>query len=172
MAGPGSERRRPKRRLLGKASGFEMRQRVYATREALEIDEIEDYDITRKRVFYDDVLLVTHHRFHGTAYLIVSGIAAAGATALVLSVARVETGLAVGFLLLAALPLWLVFLLRATLGVDAVTVFGRRSKARLHFPFRKRRAAEVFAQICRSVTQAQARKAGPSGRAPGPALGA
>ena len=28
----------------------------------LEIDEVDGYDVTRKRVFYDDVVLVTRHR--------------------------------------------------------------------------------------------------------------
>jgi len=159
MAWQGRERRGPRRTYLGAASGFETRQRVYATRDCLEIDEIEQYDVTRRRVFYDDVLLVTYHRFRGWVFLLLTGLAALAAAALSVEIARTEARAGLVLFALFGLPFLLAFVLRATLGVDAVTVYGRRSKARLHFPFRKGRAREVLMQICRSVRQAQQRLA-------------
>ncbi len=157
MARQERERRGPRRTYLGAASGFEIRQRVYAARDCLEIDEIEQYDVMRKRVFYDDVLLVTYHRFRGRVYLLVTGLAAFASAVLSAQIARTQTQLGLFFFALLGLPFLLAFALRATLGVDTVTVYGRRSKARLHFPFRRRRAREVLKQICRSVQQTQQR---------------
>ena len=52
-----------KREKLGQRRGFGYREIVYRTADSFEIDEVEGYDITRKRVFFDDVVLVTRHRF-------------------------------------------------------------------------------------------------------------
>ena len=47
------------RERLGRRVAFSHREQVYAARDCFEIDEVEGYDVTRKRVFYDDVVLVT-----------------------------------------------------------------------------------------------------------------
>ena len=51
------------RERLGRRAGFSHREYVYRASDSFEIDEIEGYEVTRKRVFFDDVLLVTHHSF-------------------------------------------------------------------------------------------------------------
>ncbi|TMA14693.1 MAG: hypothetical protein E6J85_20930 [Deltaproteobacteria bacterium] len=50
------------RKLLGTASNLATRVRVYLAEDAVEIDEIEGYSGTRKRVLFDEVLLVTLDR--------------------------------------------------------------------------------------------------------------
>ena len=61
------------------------------------------------------------------------------------------------------LPALIAFLTRLLLGVDVVTVFGRRSKTNLRFALRKQRAREVYGTICAAVRNAQ-RAGGGSGR--------
>ena len=66
-----------------------------------------------------------------------------------------------GYILLiwVAGPFWLAFALRLIFRVDAVTVFGRRTKAVMRFSFRKRRAREVFGWVCERTREKQAQPA-------------
>jgi hypothetical protein len=155
MATPQVERRHAARHYVGKATGLALRQRVYQTREAIEIDEVEGYDVTRRRVFYDDVLLVTHHQFVGRGFVIAASLLTLAFAALAWVVAQQDrtAGLFVGAL--SSLPFASALLLRVVLKVDAITVCGRRTKAQVHFWFRKRRARELFARICRAVKERQ-----------------
>jgi hypothetical protein len=57
------------------------------------------------------------------------------------------------------LPFLVLLVLRLIMKVDAVTVFGKRSKAKIHYPFRKARAREVYLQLCRAVREQQDRLA-------------
>jgi len=52
-------------------------------------------------------------------------------------------------------PFLLWFLLHLFLGIDCVTVFGKRTQAQMHFVLRKRRARSIFAQLCELVGQVQ-----------------
>ncbi len=54
-----------RRTLLGRGSTLSSRLRVFRTPDAVEVDEIEGYDVTRRRVRFDEVLLVTYHRIVG-----------------------------------------------------------------------------------------------------------
>lgn len=156
MAATGRERRGG-RHYLGKASAVALRQRVYRTRECLEVDEIDGYDVVRKRVFFDEVLLVTYHRFLGLPFLIAMGAFSVlfGLLSLAIAVRDLSAGL--WFALLLAAPFLVAFVLRLMLKVDAVTIYGKRSKAQVHFPFRKARAREVYLQVCRAVREHQER---------------
>jgi hypothetical protein len=173
VAWKGKERRRPaKRHYLGKVSGFGHVQRVYQTREAIEVDEQEGYDVVRKRVFYDDVLLVTYHRFIGRGFVIAMAILGSGIAALAILIGREPTAdatrIAWIFAALAA-PFFVALALRVALKVDVVTVYGRRTKARIYFWARKGRARKVFNQVCRAVKETQARVARELAAAPPPA---
>jgi hypothetical protein len=156
MAATGKELRRG-RHYLGKASAVALRQRVYRTRECLEVDEIDGYDVVRKRVFFDEVLLVTYHRFLGLPFVVAMSVFSVlfGLTALAIGVRDVAAGLWFALFLMA--PFLIALVLRLALKVDAVTVYGKRSKAQVHFPFRKARAREVYVQICRAVREHQER---------------
>ena len=66
--------RPPRRTLIGKRNGVSTRQRIYRTADALEIEEVEGYDVTRRRVFFDDIVLVTYHQFLGWPFLVALGV--------------------------------------------------------------------------------------------------
>jgi len=144
-----------RRVFLGGNYGFAGRQRVYGTAEALEVDENEGWDVRRRRVFYDDILLVTYHRYLGWAFLLITGLAAGlfGLIGLGVAFAEPASGISVG--LVFAFPFALAFLLRLIFRVDVVTVYGRRTKAVIKFSFRKARAREVFDFVCELARRAQ-----------------
>src|SRR5256885_10992340 len=89
---------------------------------------------SRKRVFYDDVLLVTYHREpsgFGIFLVIVMLLFA------LLAVATSSVPpLAMTLAAIAALAL-IGGVIRLALKVDVVTIFGRRSKAAVRYPFRR-----------------------------------
>lgn len=147
--------RRP-RELVGAEFGWSGRSLVYLTDDAVEVDERDGYDIIRSRVYLDDVLMVTHHRYHGIAALSVLGVGALLSAWITLTVAQhePEAGLVVGLIVFA--PFAVGFLVRLILGVDRVAVFGRRTSASMRYGFRKRRAREVFEKIASRVRDAQA----------------
>jgi len=137
-----------RRKLLGTASDFLTRVRVYLTDDALEVDEIEGYTGIRKRVLFDEVLLVTLDRRRRLQSLLIWG----GLT-LVFSVPGTMAALigphdarAGGAIMIATMggPFFLGFLVHLAAGTDQVTVFGKRTIAQMRFVLRKRRARQVF----------------------------
>jgi hypothetical protein len=148
-----------RRKLLGTASNLATRVRVYLAEDAVEIDEIEGYSGTRKRVLFDEVLLVTLDRRRRIGSLLIWGALALFFTAIAgLALVGSRPAPLTGALILMALlggPFWLVFLAHLALGVDHVTVFGKRSTAQIRFSLRKRRAREVFALLTNRVRDAQ-----------------
>jgi hypothetical protein len=146
------------REKLGSRSRFSHREHVYRARDCFEVDEVEGYDVTRKRVFYDDVVLVTRHRFvpwaQAILLLVVGGLL--GLLALGL---RSEARTASFVLFLLTMALLLVVVLLFSVGGVAVTVQGKRTQARMDFVLRPRRAADVYARACRLVRERQARVA-------------
>jgi hypothetical protein len=151
------------RTLLGKWTTATSRMRVYESPDGLEIESNEQYEVTRRRVLFDDVQLVTLHRQRGEAYLIVTGLAAAFFDALIVwafTSLGEDAGLPIAIMLaIPGLPLTILFLLRAIFGLDIVTVFGRRSKIAIRYRVRKERAREVFARVCDRVREVHATSA-------------
>jgi hypothetical protein len=141
------------RLYLGSAHSLAERVRVYWTERGLEVDSSEGYEIRRTRVLFDEVLLVTlHSRLGGLLPWLPLGFAALiGFTAALISsepiASRILTWVALGFCAIGAafffIPQWVV------------TVFGRRTRARLYFRLRERKARDLFAQICQAVDEAQ-----------------
>ena len=160
------------REKLGGRAAFSHREYVYRARDGFEIDEIEGYDVTRRRVFYDDVLQVTLHNFRPWA-----GVAAALILAFVFGFLAAAVGAAArsaawgfGVFLVTGAPALVYAILLVSLGGEAVTVQGRRSHARMHFGLRRRRAREVYRVACRLVRERQQRLAREApARAPVPA---
>jgi hypothetical protein len=144
---------------LGTTTQAFAREAVYELPDGLETESSEHYEVIRKRVLFEDVLLVTYHRETGVWFVILN--AFIGVFFLFLGVLIVNaqrTGNAFWYALpwiVMALPFLIAASLRAILGVDVVTTFGRRSKAILRFTFRKRRAREIYGHICAKVRQAQ-----------------
>ena len=133
---------------------------AYLADDAVEMDQSVNYEVVRRRVFFDDVQLVTMHRERGLWFLLLTGAWGLLWTAVAIFIVAIDTdswGAALVFLAVGA-PAVIAFLLRLAMGRDVVTVFGRRSKASLKFGiFRKARAREVYGQICAAVRRAQSR---------------
>jgi hypothetical protein len=140
---------------LGSRAGLSYVHKVYRTPDAIEVDEIEGVDVTRRRVLLDEVLLVTYHRAYGLAFVLTLAV-----LAIMFSFLSFMIGLwdrAVGLLVFAltGLPSLLALGLRLALGIDVLTVHGRRTRAELHFWLRKGRGREVYRQVCRLARERQ-----------------
>lgn len=144
------------RRLpLGRSADLAGRQRVYEAREALEVDDLGWLAGRRRRIFYDEVLLVTHHRQTGWLAAVVLFLLSLAivVTAVLLAVAgRKWTALMVGA---GALPFLAAAVLRLVVKLSIVTTYGRRSQARVQFWLRQERARAVFQRICARARGAQ-----------------
>ncbi|HYC58542.1 MAG TPA: hypothetical protein VEK79_03165 [Thermoanaerobaculia bacterium] len=149
------------RKLLGQSRAVGSRAMVYQVADGLELEVNEQYDVVHKRVLFDDVMLVTIHREIGMTYLLTTGFVTAfffGFAFLFLVIDINAWMLAATFAVL-GLPTAIMMLMRWFTGVIVVTVFGRRSKAAIHFTRRKDRAREVYGSICAAVRNAQRRAA-------------
>ncbi len=150
------------RNLLGRHDVLFFRERVYELEDALEVDEFTLSTIERRRVPFDEVLAATYHRRRGAGFLTLTGFFGAvfAASALLLVLAGPEAAL-VGALVAAPLAagFLVAFVLRAAVGVDVITVYGRRTMARLAFGLAKARARDVFERITRRVREHQERLA-------------
>lgn len=147
----------PSRKRIGRWNDIATRQVVYQSDDALEVDEIDHFEIVRKRVYFDDVLLATMHRQTGVSFVITMALF----FVLLLSIAVAfesarQVGIAVGFAI-ASLPFLLALLSRLLLKQEVITIYGRRSKAAMKFTFRKAFAHAKFDEICSLVSQAQER---------------
>jgi hypothetical protein len=172
MATSAADRRKAGRHYLGRASAFGHTVRMFQTREAIEVDEVEGYDVTRRRVFYDDVLLVTYHQFVGWGFVVATAVLTLVFGLLAAAIGGLGDWKA-GLILFSftGLPFLLALIVRLVLKVDAVTVYGRRTRAQIHFALRKGRARTVFNQICRAVKETQdriAREMAPRAPRPSP----
>jgi len=152
------------REQLGRRVAFSHREYVYRARDCFEIDEVEGYDVTRKRVFYDDVVLVTHHRFVPWASVIL-GLVFAALFALFAFALRSEGHIAGFILFVLTLALLSLVVTLVAVGGEAVTVQGKRTQARMDFVLRRGRALEVYRQACRLARERQERIARQAARA-------
>jgi len=150
----------PKRTLLGSESGISTRQRAFETDEGIIIESTDQYEVSRKSVLFEDVVLVTYHRQIGWAYVLVLTAIAV----LILAVAGVflftapATGAPVkvsAIIAAFAIPFLILIAVRLVMKVDVISIFGRRSRAQIHFSFRKRRARDIYGRICHRTRQAQ-----------------
>jgi hypothetical protein len=145
------------RRAVGKNATLLSREYVYESAEGFDVEAREAYEVVQRRVLYDDVQLVTLHREYGAAYLIITGVISlffVTIAGFILTLGA-EAWIAALVVLATGSPAFFAFFLRLFLGVDVVTIFGRRSKASIRFRVRKRRAREVYGQICATVRRAQ-----------------
>jgi hypothetical protein len=150
------------RRKLGSSFDLTERQYVYLQPDCLEIDVVDGYEISRKRVFLTDVCLITMHRQRRWVPLLILGslsgiLLLSGLGAMSAAGAHGDrTPVLIVFAVLGGLPgimtLWML-LSPAT----NVTVMGRRTKAVLRFPFRRGRAEAMRDELSALVRQAQAR---------------
>lgn len=143
-----------KRTRIGRNNNIATRQVVYRTPQGLEVDELDHFEIIRKRVFYEDVLLVTYHRQRSAGGVIVLAILFVILTVVAASVMKSVPVLAA--ILASAAGVALLFtVVRLLLQVDVITVFGRRSKAMVRYYYRKELARRTYNEICANVAAAQ-----------------
>ena len=144
--------RRP-RRYLGRAQTLSERVRTYWTDEALEVDRADNYEIRRRRVFFDEILLVTLHTTRGVLISILPFLLGLLFTIIALALSD-EPDASQAFWVLAGF--FFAFAVGAALTpVWVVTVYGKRTRARMHFRLRQKKAREVFAEISRAAADAQ-----------------
>ncbi len=143
------------RALLGSLATLGSRSRIYLAQDAIEIDEIEGYTGTRKRVLLDEVLLVTLDRRRSRSLLIGLGLVAAlvGLCALA-GVGRVDLG-GLGIVAVFLSPFLAIMGFHAAVGSDYVTIFGKRTIAQMMFRFPTGRANAVFLQVRERIAEAQ-----------------
>jgi len=141
------------RRYLGRAQSLSERVRTYWTEEALEVDRVDNYEIRRRRVFFDEILLVTLHTTRGFLVAILPFFLGLLFAAMALAT-KDEPDASLVFWIGAAL--FVAFALGAALApVWVVTVYGKRTRARMHFRMRQSKARQVYAEICRAASDAQ-----------------
>lgn len=147
-----SEPRTP-RRFLGKARTVSDRVRTYWTDEALEVDQADHFEIRRRRVFFDEILLVT---LHSTRGLLISLLPFSFALLFTIAAmaAADEPSASKFFWLLTAFFVAAAVAL-AFIPIWVVTVYGRRTRARMHFRLRQGKARRIYAEICRAAADAQ-----------------
>lgn len=146
------------RTLLRRSHTLVGSEAVFLAEDGLDVDATLNYEVVRRKVFFDDVHLVTLHHERGIAYLVVNGLVAAFFLGLAILIVAIDTDawpaalpfFVVGLLFLVA------FLIRLSMGRDVITVMGRRSRAVLRFgSFGKERARAVYGQICAAVRRGQ-----------------
>jgi hypothetical protein len=152
----------PRRIRLGTHASISSRSQIYLGAEGIEIDEHTGFASgQRTRVLFDEVQLVTLDRRRSKPGLWIS---AAGIVFIVLCCLIAFSGskehgtemtaAVYGFTaLLLSAPFWLYLTIHLIFGADHVTIFGKRSTAKMSFNFRKARARDVFAIIRDRVTQ-------------------
>ena len=144
-----------KRKLLGRASRVATRQRVYSVADGLEIDEVDHYEVRRSRVLYDDVVLVTHHRYRGVWPFVFMALFAGLLGWMSWLLYKEAPPMGEVAAATTVLPLVLLMILRALLGVDEINVYGRRTRARLRFLFRKSYGRKLLGEITSAVRRRQ-----------------
>lgn len=145
------------RKKLGSCLNYNERHYVYLLPDVLEIDQLDGYDVTRRRVFLNEVQLVTLHRQRRWAAALI--FCALGATTLfpILMVQftiklssdaqwPMMIGCAVmsGFFLLPSL--WLL-----SIPVRILTVMGPRTKAVMRFSAITKRADRVRDEVLAAI---------------------
>lgn len=146
------------RERLGRRAAFASREYVYRARDCFEIDEVEGYEVTRKRVFFDDVVLVTRHTIRPWAVAILIGLIAGLFGLMAAAFGSMERVAAFVFFALSMLSVLGIIVL-LSVGGDEVTIQGKRTTARMHFLLRRGRAAEVYRLACRLARERQQRLA-------------
>jgi predicted alpha/beta hydrolase len=148
-----------RRVLLGTRRGFMRQQRTYRAADYLEIDNIEGHEVRRRRIFYDEILMVTFHSALGWAAIVMTGMVAAFFGLLGLAV-HGASRLAAGIVFAAVcIPLMVFLILRSVMPDEVVTVFGKRTRTQMRFWTRTARPREIYGLICRLAREHQARVA-------------
>jgi hypothetical protein len=144
----------PRRHYVGSFLGWTERLRVFRTDDALEVDSSDRFEIRRRRVFFDEVLLATLHRQLGggpypwtfASLALLAGLLSFAFASEPVAL-RITLGIAAGLAALAiagfVLPAWIV------------TIYGKRARAKVRFRLREGKARAFYEDVCRSAAAAQ-----------------
>lgn len=148
----------PQRTLLRRARTILGSDAAFLAQNGIDVESTQNYEVVRRKVFFDDVYLVTLHRERGIGFLIVNGLFGAfflGIAILIIAVDSKSWMWAAPFAAV-GLAFAVAFAIRLAMGRSIVTVFGRRTKAVLRFrPFQDQTSRDVYGQICGAVRRAQ-----------------
>ena len=146
----------PAKTLVGTNKGLVTRERVFETDDAIVVESTDQYELSRKSVLFEDVLLITYHREIGWPFILVQS-AVIFFVLMVAAITYTATGpLSVVAIMSAfAIPSIVAVTVRAIFKVDVISIFGRRSRAAIRFSFRKKRAREVYGRLCFLTRQKQ-----------------
>jgi hypothetical protein len=154
-----------RRTFLGRDASWAERVRVYRTDEALEVAYINTFEVSLRRLFFDEVQLVTLHRVRGSRTLwlliVLSALWALGTL-----VAGPGSDLFYGFVTGTAIVFALT-LVTALIRSSVVTAYGARARARIRFVYRAGKARRVYDDLCRRVGEVQGRIAAEAAAAAG-----
>jgi hypothetical protein len=154
-----------RRDRLGGMWNLHERQHVYLTADALEIDQVDGYDVTRRRVFLNDVELITLHQERRwglavTLWVVAGLVAAPGAVAVLIASEHGNFDrvlwVVLGIFGIPAVVVALVGLVPLLVPTPVLSVFGRRTKAMMRFTWRPLRALGMRDRLVAAVTAAQA----------------
>jgi hypothetical protein len=140
------------RTLLGRVPNLGDREYVYRCDDALEIDAIDGYEVETKRVFFSDVEMITWHSRFSVGGLWIGGVSVACGLLLWLVVLAGTHDSTAGWI-----TFWVFFVPNLpVLGWFLwpywhVTVYGRRSVARMRWHFRRERSHRIFQELVREV---------------------
>jgi hypothetical protein len=142
---------------LARSRGVFSRSTTFDTPEALEEQEIEGYDVSLRRVRYDEVLLVTRHTTTNWIGAIVTFFFLGLCFFWSLLAGLISQKVMVGVIAFSVtgIPLLVVLVLMMAVKVEVITVFGRRMRIRMRFWLGKARASQVFDTVCRAARQRQ-----------------
>lgn len=150
----------PPRTYLGSVRSWGDRANIYRTSEALEVDLIDHYEVRRRRVFFDEVQLVTLHETRAAGPLPWVYYLLASALILPALIIGSDSPIFRNTLLAIGAALVLTALAMALSPVWVVTAFGKRTRAQIRFRWREAKARSVYADVCRAAGEAQRTLAG------------
>ncbi len=168
------------REYLGQVRDLGGAARVYKAAGAFEVDELEGTSGIRRRIFFEDIFLVTHHREVGTTFALVVGAICAVLFFIIMGTLAggvsnpSSSGLIVGGVVaFLSAPLFIVYLNRVIRKKDVITIFGRHGRARMEFEWRKAKARSIFQDACKVARGSRPviRRARPQRPAEGPMPG-
>jgi len=146
---------RNRRLLIGSANRIGTRERFYLVADGIEIDEIDHYEINRRRIFFDEIRFVTYHRRFGVPFLAFTGLFAGAFLVATMAMGFGGSPEAAVFTGILAAPFLVSFVLRLIYRLDVITVHGKRIRAQIPFGIKKRQARQLLAEITNRTRQAQ-----------------
>jgi len=146
----------PAKTLIGKDNGLATRGRVYETEDAIVAETSDQYELSRKSVLFEDILLITYHREIGWTFIVVQSVVIFFVL-LVAGITYAANGpfLSVAIIAAFAIPSIIALIVRLIFKVDVISIFGRRSRAAIRFSFRKKHARELYGRLCYRTRQKQ-----------------